>query len=101
MLLDGTGGVEEFLSSWPARAGRVGEVFVAGKEDSSEFSPMDEETLVLFVSQAVLVVGNARRHRGGRKARAGLETLIDTSPVGVVVFGVSRRPGSAFRRRGV
>ena len=55
----------------------------------------------MFVSQAALVIANARRHRDERKARAGLEALVDTSPVGVVVFDVSRRPASAFRWRGV
>ncbi len=40
----------------------------------------------MFASQAVLVIANARRHRDERRARADLETLINTSPVGVVVF---------------
>ena len=41
---------------------------------------------MLFASQAALAIANARRHREERRARADLETLIDTSPVGVVVF---------------
>ena len=40
----------------------------------------------MFASQAALVIANARRHRDERRARADLETLINTSPVGVVVF---------------
>ena len=40
----------------------------------------------MFASQAALVISNARRFREERRARAGLETLIDTSPVGVIVF---------------
>ena len=40
----------------------------------------------MFASQAALVIANARRHRDERRARGNLETLIDTSPVGVVVF---------------
>ena len=35
---------------------------------------------------AALVIANARRHRDEQRARADLETLIDTSPVGVLVF---------------
>ncbi len=65
---------------------RAGHIFVAAKEDGDEFSREDEETLVMFASQAAMVIGNARTYREERRARADLETLIDTSPVGVVVF---------------
>ena len=65
---------------------RVGHVFLAEREAGGEFSPDDEETLVMFASQAALVIANARRLREELRARADLETLIDTSPVGVVVF---------------
>ena len=34
----------------------------------------------------MMVITNARRHRDEQQARANLETLIETSPVGVVVF---------------
>ena len=51
-----------------------------------EFSREDEETLVLFASQAALVIANARRHRDERRARADLEALVNTAPVGVLVF---------------
>ena len=40
----------------------------------------------MFASQAALVIANARRHRDELRARGNLETLIDTSPIGVVVF---------------
>ena len=65
---------------------RVGNLYVAEKEGGGEFTSEDEETLVMFASQAALVIVNARRHRDERRARADLETLINTSPVGVVVF---------------
>ena len=65
---------------------RVGHIFVAEREMSGEFSQEDEETLVMFASQAALVIANARRHRDELRARADLETLMDTAPVGVVVF---------------
>ena len=64
----------------------VGNLYVAEKEGGGEFTPEDEETLVLFASQAALVVSNARRYREERRARTGLETLVNTSPVGVLVF---------------
>ena len=65
---------------------RVGNIYVAEKGTGGEFSLEDEETLVMFASQAALVIANARRHRDERRARADLETLMNTSPVGVVVF---------------
>ena len=68
---------------------RVGHIFVAERDTGGEFSREDEETLVMFASQAALVIANARRHRDERRARADLETLMDTAPVGVVVFDVA------------
>ena len=68
------------------RGESVGNFFLAEKEGGREFTQEDEETLVMFASQAALVIANARRHRDEQRARNDLETLIDTSPVGVVVF---------------
>ena len=68
------------------RGDRVGHIFVGDKEDGEEFSQTDEETLVMFAAQAALVIANAGAHREERRARADLETLVNTSPVGVVVF---------------
>ena len=65
---------------------RVGNIFVAEREAGGEFSREDEEILVIFASQAALVIANARRHRDELRARADLEALIDTTPVGVVVL---------------
>ena len=80
---------------------RVGNIFVAVREAGGEFSPEDEETLVMFASQAALVVANARRHRDEQKARTDLETLIDTSPVGVIVFDARTGAMSSFNREAV
>ena len=65
---------------------RVGHIFLPAREDGGEFSREDEKTLVTFASQAALVIANARRYRDELRARADLETLMDTAPVGVVVF---------------
>ena len=64
----------------------VGNFFLAGKEGGQEFTSADEELLVLFASQAATAIANARTHRRERRARADLEALVETSPVGVVVF---------------
>ena len=70
----------------------LGTIYVAGKEgarefslEDREFSLEDEETLVMFASQAALVISNALRYREEQRVRTDLETLVNTSPVGVVV----------------
>ena len=81
------GGVLSFLAAPVLHRGeRVGNIFVADKEAGQEFSSEDSEVLVMFASQAALVISNARRYQDERRARTDLETLINTSPVGVVVF---------------
>ena len=52
----------------------------------------------MFASQAALAIANARRHREEQRARADLETLIDTSPVGVVVFDAVTGAPKSFNR---
>ena len=68
------------------RGAHVGNLYLTDKRGNEEFTQEDEETLVLFASQAAMAISNARRHRDERRARADLETLIDTSPVGVAVL---------------
>ena len=82
--------VGAFLGVPIVRVGqRMGNIFLARDEGGGEFGREDEETLVMFASQAALVIANARRHREERQVRADLETLVDTAPVGVVVFDVT------------
>ena len=69
-----------------SRGVHVGSLFVGRKEPGREFSDSDEEVLVLFASQAATAIANARAYRDERRARAKVEALIDTSPVGVAVF---------------
>ena len=76
----------------------VGTIFLGHERDDREFTREDEETLVLFASQAAMAIANARRHREERRARADLETLIDTSPVGVVVFDALTGTPKSFNR---
>ena len=40
----------------------------------------------MFASQAAMAIGNARRHRDEQRARSDLEALVNTAPVGVLVF---------------
>ena len=69
------------------RGEHLGNFFLSDKQDGEEFTSEDEEILVLFASQAATAIANARTHRDVERARADLAALIETSPVGVVVFG--------------
>ena len=85
--LAGWDGAFSFMASPIFHRGvRVGHVFVGDREDGEVFTQSDEEILVMFAAQAALVIANARQHREEQRARSDLETLINTSPVGVVVF---------------
>ena len=77
---------------------RVGSVFLAEKEGGEEFTQEDEETLALFATHAAMAIANARRYREERRARADLEALIDTSPVGVLVFDALTGVPKSFNR---
>ena len=77
----------------PSRARRcatggvhVGNFYLVEKAGGEAFTDEDEEILVLFAAQAATAIANARTYRAERRARADLEALIETSPVGVVVF---------------
>ena len=80
------------------RGGDVGSFFLAGKEGGEEFTSADEEVLLLFASQAATAIANARAHRDERRARVDLETLVETSPVGVVVLDGETGQPVSFNR---
>ena len=80
------------------RGVRVGNFFLGEKAGGQAFTEEDEEVLVLFASQAATAIANARAHRDEQRARADLEALVETSPVGVVVFDAgTARPVSLNR----
>ena len=68
------------------RGVHVGNFYLLEKDRGEEFSREDEEVLLLFASQAATAIANARTYRDEQRARADLEALVETSPVGVVVF---------------
>lgn len=84
----------------PIRLGgvHIGNFYLGEKNGSREFAREDEETLSMFASQAALVISNARRYRDETRAKTDLETLIDTSPVGVVVFDARTGEPVSFNR---
>ena len=104
-------GLSGFSPPWPVGAflavpirhqrEDVGNIYLAREPDEAAFTREDEETLVLFASQAALVIANARRYRDEQLARARLETLVDTSPVGVAVFDARTGAPLSFNREAV
>ena len=68
------------------REQNLGVIYLADKIKNREFSGEDEDILAMFASQAAVVITNARRYREEQETRAYPETLINTSPIGVVVF---------------
>ena len=80
------------------RGVHVGTFFLGKKQGGHEFTDEDEEVLVLFASQAAAAIANARTHRDEQRARSSLEALVDTSPVGVVVFDAKTGQPVSFNR---
>lgn len=65
---------------------QVGGIYLIDKEDGHLFTKEDQEVLSLLALQAGAAIFNARKYRDEQRARADLEALIDTTPVGVVIF---------------
>ena len=93
------GPVAAFLGAPIRHLGRqVGNLYLSGKEGGGEFTQEDEGVLALFASQAALAIANARQHREEQQARADLEALVNTTPVGVVVFDARTGAPLSFNR---
>ena len=95
------GPVGSFLSApIRLRGVRAGNLYLSDKEGGGAFTQDDEETLAMFASHAAMAIANARRHREEQRARANLETLVDTTPVGVVVFNAGTGVPVSLNREG-
>ena len=79
----------------------IGNIYIGDKESGLEFSREDEETLEMFANQAAIAIANARRYGEQRRDRADLEALLNTSPVGVLVFDANSREVLRFNREAV
>ena len=80
------------------RGKHVGNFYLAGKAGKRTFNKQDEKTLILFSAHAAVAIANARAYREERRARAYLETLVETSPVGVTVFDAAAARPVSFNR---
>ena len=63
-----------------------GNIYLAEKEDGQEFTLDDEDTIVMFASQAAMAISNALKYRAEQRAKSDLEALLNSSPIGVLVF---------------
>ena len=80
------------------RGKKIGYIHLGKREPGEEFTWEDEETMVMFASQAAGVIANARHYRDEQRAKADLEALLDTSPVGVAVFDAKRGEAVSFNQ---
>ena len=64
----------------------IGNIYIGEKESGLDFTGEDEETLEMFAAQTAMAITNARRYGDEQRAKADLEALVNTSPVGVLVF---------------
>ena len=93
------GPVKGFLGAPIRHRGRhIGNLYLSDKEGGLEFTQEDEDTLLMFASQAAMAIANARRYREEQRARADLETLVNTCPVGVVVFDAKTGAPASLNR---
>ena len=93
------GPVKGFLGAPIRHRGRhIGNLYLSDKEGGLKFTQEDEDTLLMFASQAAMAIANARRYREEQRARADLETLVNTCPVGVVVFDAKTGAPASLNR---
>lgn len=97
--------MKTFLGSPISDSGKpAGNIYLTEKEGGEEFTRDDEETIVMFASMAATAIANASRYEDERRARSEaenelerLETLVRTSPVGVLAVGREPMAGDQAR----
>ena len=77
---------------------QVGNIYLGEKEGGLDFTREDEEMLEMFAAQAAMAITNARRYGDEQQAKADLEALVNTSPVGVLVFDARTREMVKFNQ---
>ena len=64
----------------------VGYFLLAEKEGGRGFTVQHEKLVLLVASQAAVVIANARTQSAAQRVQAHFEALIETAPIGVVIF---------------
>ena len=63
-----------------------GSIYLTEKMDGLEFTVDDENTIVMFASQAAIAISNALKYRAEQRAKSDLQALLNSSPMGVFVL---------------
>ena len=69
----------------------LGNLYLTEKMDAEEFTPEDEDALLLFASHAALAINNAKQYGALEEERRRLESLVSLSPVGVLIIEAGTR----------
>ncbi len=80
---------------------RLGYILLAGTERGSDFTEDDFRILQFITSQASVAISNARQKRKAMRALCDLEALVNTVPIGVVVFDSGSRIPTSFNPEAV
>ncbi len=64
----------------------IGNIYLAETESGEEFTSDDEDIIARFAAHAAAAISNARKFEAERRVKTDLKTLVDISPIGVVVF---------------
>ena len=63
-----------------------GSIYLTEKSEGREFTLEDENIIAMFATQTAMAVSNALKYGAERRAKSDLEALLNSSPVGVLVF---------------
>ena len=79
--------MRSFLGA-PVRLGEesLGNLYLTEKVEGAEFTPEDEEVIVLFASHAALAIRNAQQFETLEDERRRLDSLVQIAPVGVLMI---------------
>lgn len=69
----------------------LGNIYLARDEEGGIFTADEEEALQTFIPHVIASIVNSRAYEKENSARADLETWLDTSPVGVLVYDMNTR----------
>ena len=79
--------IKTFLGMPIRQSGEMfGSIYLAEKVDEREFTPDDENTIEMFASQAAIAISNALKYMAEQRAKSDIVDLLNSSPVGVLVF---------------
>ena len=63
-----------------------GSIYLTEKVGGQEFTLEDEDTVVMFASQAAIAISNALKYKAEQRAKYDLQALLDSAPMGVLVI---------------